>query len=62
MEDEAKRDEHLFIVRTWREVAAGPDWKVSVLHVPSGLRLATSKFRDLDDFIRLRLERGAKGD
>jgi hypothetical protein len=62
MDDDVQRDEHLFIVRTWREEPAGPDWKVSVLHVPSGLRLATSKLRDLDDFIRLRLERGANAD
>jgi len=63
MDEAAAREEHLFIVRTWREASAAErDWRVSVLHVPSGTRLASSHLRDVDDFIRLRLEPGANSD
>jgi hypothetical protein len=56
MDEKVEREEHLFIVRTWRQASAGQDWRVSVLHVPSGMRLASSQLRDIDDFIRLRIE------
>jgi len=28
------------------------------MHVGSGIRLATAQIRDIDDFIRIRMERG----
>jgi hypothetical protein len=48
MTDLGVRDEHLFVVRVWREAgAAGPNaWRGSVEHVESGLR---RYFVDLDD-------------
>jgi hypothetical protein len=58
--ENAAREEHVFIVRTWREApAASGGWRLSVLHVGSGMRLASSQIRDIDDFIRLRMERDA---
>jgi hypothetical protein len=56
MDDQNGRQEHLFIVRTWREpTAADANWRLSILHVPSGLRLVSMQLADIDDFIRLRI-------
>jgi hypothetical protein len=47
----------LFIVRITQlgSLAAPTVWRGSVRHVPSGLRLYFASFKDLDDFIALRL-------
>jgi hypothetical protein len=48
MAEPPTRDEHLFVVRVWRESgSAGPGaWRGSVEHVDSGMR---KYFADLDD-------------
>ncbi len=48
MADPPLRDEHLFVVRVWREAgASGPGaWRGSVEHIDSGQR---KYFADLDD-------------
>jgi hypothetical protein len=57
MVDGADRHQHLFIVRLWQEPGrqGSGQWRGSVEHVPSGLRLYYSALADLTDFITLRL-------
>jgi len=50
------RRDHRFVVRLWREKSASePVWRGSVYEVSSSLTIASSKLRDLWDFIMLRL-------
>lgn len=56
MSASSSREEHLFVVRLWREPAArNGEWRASIVHVESGQRLATTELRAIDDFIRLRI-------
>jgi hypothetical protein len=57
MPDPGGHVNHLFIVRLWPEGegAAGVQWRGSVEHTASGLRLYFVSLRDLTDFITLRL-------
>jgi hypothetical protein len=52
------RDQHLFVVRLWREAGAEDAWRVSVEHVESGQKFATTELRAIEDFIRLRIRNG----
>lgn len=52
----AKREDHRFVVRLWRERSASPPaWRGTVYDVSSALGIASCKLRDLWDFIMLRL-------
>jgi hypothetical protein len=51
------REEHRFVLRVWREPSASrPQWRGSVYEASSALEIASSKLRDLLDFIALRLD------
>jgi hypothetical protein len=54
--EEAAREDHLFVLRVWREAAASsPSWRATIEHIPTGARLSSADLTEIDDFIRLRL-------
>ena len=57
MDSAAQPTHSLFIVRIAHEPgpAGTGRWRGTVEHVPSGLRLCFASFKDLDDFISVRL-------
>ncbi len=61
MDNAAQRTHSLFIVRIAHEpgLAGTGRWRGTVEHVPSGLRLCFASFKDLDDFIAVRLNLGS---
>ncbi len=59
--DNRERKDHRFVLHFWREPsAAEAGWRGSVYEVSSALGIASSKFRDLWDFITLRLGQGSE--
>lgn len=59
MANVSDREDHRFVVRLWREKSASePAWRGSVYEVSSALTIASSKLRDLWDFMMLRLGEG----
>jgi RecB family exonuclease len=53
------RQQHLFIVRTWREpstVVATSEWRGLVEHVSTGQRRYFTRLEDLDRFILQQME------
>ena len=53
------REEHLFVVRIWREArsAIDGDWRGSVEHVNSGTRRYFADYEALDRFIAVKSAR-----
>lgn len=52
----AAREDHLFVLRVWREAApSAPSWRATIEHIPTGARLSSVDLTEVDDFIRLRL-------
>ncbi len=50
------REQHLFIVRIWRERSARiAGWRGSAKHVESGTAIVSADIDELTDFIRVRL-------
>lgn len=56
------REEHLFVVRLWREPSrvSAPTWRGFVEHALSSRRFYFTSFADLNDFIRLWLDAPAE--
>jgi hypothetical protein len=54
MEPTSEREQHVFVVRVWRDDAAGA-WRGTIVDVESGQRLSSTDLTDVGDFIRLRL-------
>lgn len=60
-DSDERREDRRFVVRLWCETSAGgPVWRGSAYDVSSAVGIASSKLRDLWDFIILRS--GAGGD
>ncbi len=60
-ESDKSREDHRFVVHLWRERSASePVWRGSVYEVSSALGIASSKLRDLWDFIMLRLNQSGE--
>jgi hypothetical protein len=56
-----ERKDHRFVLHFWREPsAAETGWRGSVYEVSTALGIASGKFRDLWDFITLRLGQGSE--
>ncbi|MBV9645838.1 MAG: hypothetical protein JO043_00060 [Candidatus Eremiobacteraeota bacterium] len=56
MAEPSSREEHVFLVRVWREPhGKGTPVRAVVEEVSSGHRLASTDLRDVEDFIRLRV-------
>jgi hypothetical protein len=54
---------HVFVIKIWKGGPCPSDGlRASVLHVPSGRRLVSTELRDVEDFVRLRLEAGHEPD
>jgi hypothetical protein len=52
----AEREQHVFVVRIWREPSArGGTWRGSVHEPTSDRRIASTSLHDLWDFIAIRL-------
>jgi hypothetical protein len=50
------REQHVFVLRVWKEAAtSNAAWRASIVHLESGCRVSATEFRDIDDFIRLRI-------
>jgi hypothetical protein len=51
-----EHEQHLFIVRVWREPSSRDDaWRGSAKHVSSGQIIVSADLNELTDFIRVRL-------
>ena len=49
------REQHVFVLRVWKEAATSQAWRASIVHLESGCSVSATEFRDIDDFIRLRI-------
>jgi hypothetical protein len=52
------REEHVFVLRVWKEPASKVGWRASVVHLGSGSSVATTECRDIVDFVALRVAAG----
>ena len=51
-----EREQHLFIVRIWRERSSGNgSWRGSAKHIESGRVIVSADIDEITDFIRVRL-------